>query len=103
MKLETKLKKMIPAGLANSIFSVIAYELTHDGQGWSVNTPFQILSAGSYGEMLETVRGRWEAFKANYASKARVSDIQDIEDFDELSNELEVNCMAFVRVTRADF
>lgn len=38
MRLETKLESLLPAG--NGPFNVTAFELAHDGESWSVNTPF---------------------------------------------------------------
>lgn len=95
MHLETKLETLLPAG--DGPFKVVAFELTHDGEGWSVNTPFCIQSSGDRAETLSILRARWETFKANYGSKSRVSDIQDASYTEGVSN-LEVDCKAFADV-----
>ena len=95
MKLEAKLETLIPAG--DGPFKVIAFELTHDGESWSVNTPFCIGDNLDRTETISRLRSRWEIFKANYNSKARVRDIQDI-GCEEGECNLEVNCTAFADV-----
>jgi len=95
--LETKITELIGELTQASAFHVIAYELTHDGCGWSVNMPFTILSNGDKAEALEAARGRWENFKTNYASRARVKDIEDISET-PLELELEVDCVPFLRI-----
>lgn len=61
-------------------FDVIAYELTNDGNGWSVNTPFQIATGASTLEVLSAARARFNVFKANYAARARVNTLEDTSD-----------------------
>jgi hypothetical protein len=98
MKLETKLESLIPSG--DGPFRITAFELTHDGEGWSVNTPFNIGSNLDRQETISRLRSRWEIFKANYDAKARVSDLQDIGDGDESISFLEVGCNAFATIQR---
>ena len=73
MKLESHIAKLI--GPINANWRVIAHELTHDGEGWSVNDSFQIAKSDDETEILEAIRGRWEIFKINYLPKAGVMDI----------------------------
>ena len=80
---------------------VVAYELTHDGLGWSVNTPFCIASETRGLSALEVMRGRWDVFRANYAARARVSDLADISETDGTA-EFEVDGVAFLRVERLE-
>ncbi len=73
--LETKLAEMIPTSWKT--MDITAFELTHDGEGWSVNTPFNIGRSLDREEALQRLRSRWEIFKANYDARARVQDIAD--------------------------
>jgi len=80
-------------------YTVTAYELTNDGCGWSVNTPFTIAREVCIAGLLEALRGRWEVFKTNYDSRATVSGIEDISDMPEVW-ELESSQTPFARVER---
>lgn len=95
MKLETKLDGLIPAG--DGPFKVVAFELTHDGESWSVNTPFSIGERLGRSEAIGRLRSRWEIFKANYMPAARVKDIEDI-GCEAGECRLEVGCTAFADV-----
>lgn len=86
---------MIPEG--DGPFRVIAYELTHDGESWSVNTPFEIGRGLDRDGVIRRLRNRWDIFKVNYHKKARVCDIADISDEPTLSL-LEVDCIPFAEV-----
>jgi hypothetical protein len=94
--LESKIAELIEAAdFKGDTFDVIAMELIHDGQGWSVNTPFAIGRGVDKSEVLTLARHRWEIFKANYMARAKVSDIEDT-GFDGLS--LECACVAFLDI-----
>jgi hypothetical protein len=97
--LEARIASLIQSAEVSpeSRFKVIAYELTHDGCGWSVNSPFCILSEGDLAECLEASRGRWEVYKANYDSRATVTGIADISDEPD-SLELESGMTPFLRI-----
>lgn len=97
--LEQKLAEMIPADFKE--VDIIAFQLTHDGESWSVNTPFRIATGVDRAEAIARLRGRWNVFKAIYHSKARV---QDIKDFSSTESEccLEVDCIAFADVRKAE-
>jgi hypothetical protein len=77
-------------------FDVIAYELTRDCESWSVNTPFRIASNASLPEVIEAACGRWEAFKANYSSRATVKGISDIGEGNTF--ELESDYIPFLSI-----
>lgn len=77
-------------------FDVIAYELTHDGMGWSVNTPWKVATAASLPQVIEAACGRWEVFKANYSPRATVKGISDIGEGDTF--ELESDCIPFLQI-----
>ena len=77
-------------------FDVIAYELTHDGQGWSVNTPWKIATSANLPQVIEAAQGRWEAFKANYSARATVKGLSDIGEGDTF--ELESDCIPFLQI-----
>lgn len=82
-------------------FDVIAYELTHDGQGWSVNTPFRIASDVDAMEAVEHAANRFDVFKVNYCTRARVKDIEDTGD-DESAVMLEVQQIPFLEIRPCD-
>lgn len=96
MKLEAKLETLIPAG--DGPFEITAFELTHDGESWSVNTPFNIGRGLDREQAINRLRSRWEIFKANYDSKARVCDLVDVSNGCDGECNLEVNCTAFADV-----
>lgn len=77
-------------------FNVYAWELTHDGQGWSTNDGWRMGSDCDLEEVLTHARGRWEAFKANYGTKSRVSDLEDTGFESTIS--LEVDCKQFLEL-----
>jgi hypothetical protein len=81
-------------------FDVIAYELTNDGGGWSVNTPFRIASNACLPQVMEAARGRWEVFRANYSSRATVKGI--FETGDGSTFELESDYKAFLTIRPFD-
>lgn len=100
-KLEKAIREILHTGVAipeTELYNVTAYELTHDGEGWSVNTPFCLGENITFGHVLEIARGRWEVFKINYMPKARVSDIEDVGDFDG-DFELECACVPFIQIS----
>jgi len=70
MKLETKVKHLTAHLSPSALFNVQAYEMTHDGEGWSVNAPFPIASGVTREELPGIVRGRWEVIAANYGRKS---------------------------------
>lgn len=97
--LEAKLMAWLSPDLRAS-YDVIAYELTHDGQGWSVNTPFKIATDVGIAGLLEVLRGRWEVYKANYSPRATVASLADIGEGNTF--ELESDCIPFARVERSE-
>ena len=86
MKNQTFEKKIdhLLSSFGDGPFDVIAFELTNDGEGWSVNTPFKIGSRKNREETITLLRHRWEIFKVNYMPKARVRDIQDLGNGEEI-------------------
>lgn len=100
--LETVISALLAEFPETTGFKAIAYELTHDGQGWSANDVFCIASDCDRETVKQAARGRWEIFKLNYSRKARVSGIEDISS-DERSVELEADGLPFLRIeTQAD-
>lgn len=83
MKLENHLEKLIPE-ISTEKFDVIAYELTHDGEGWSVNRPWYLSRDSDKAQIMADIRGRWEVFKENYLPRGRVCDITDDGDEDTI-------------------
>jgi len=77
MKLETKVSRLTAHLSPSALFNVKAYEMTHDGEGWSVNAPFRIASGVTREELPGIVRERWEAIAANYGRKS-VSALVDV-------------------------
>ena len=95
MRLETKIAELIkPLGATE--FRVVAYELTHDGMGWSVNTPFCI-GTGDAQEVESLARARWNVFRANYAPKATVRSLDDIA-YERTECEIEADGLPFLRI-----
>lgn len=80
-------------------FDVIAYELTNDGEGWSVNTPWKIASNATLPQVIESACGRWEVFKLNYSPRATVKSLSDIGEGDTF--ELESDCLPFLQIRPA--
>lgn len=96
--IEAKLDSLLPQWPA---FDVIALELTHDGCGWSVNTPFRIASAVDRETAIERLASRWHTFKANYAPRACVRDLSDAS-CEENEALLEVDCIPFANVDNSE-
>ena len=99
MKLESKIKSLLSHFPADSTFRVQAFELNHDGEGWSVNDSFIIANEASLETVLESARGRWEVFKVNYMPKAKVKDITDWGDADPFDSAmLECDGVMFLEI-----
>lgn len=97
--LEYKLNELLDrAVVSDGPFNVIAYEMTHDGQGWSVNTPFKIAAVVDRAEAIGALMNRWEVFKANYYKKAPVCGISDVGNAEDI--ELEVDGTPFARIVK---
>ena len=82
------------------VFNVVAFELWRDHIGWTCNDSWRIAHAVTAEGVLEAARGRWEVFKANYFSRARVRDIKD-NGFDERIS-LEVDGLPFLEIYLAE-
>jgi len=76
--LERRIFDMLATHTPGTLFDVVAYELTHDGEGWSVNTPFHIGTSCTVPEVLTHARARFGVFKVNYSPRARVNTLEDI-------------------------
>jgi hypothetical protein len=98
MKLETTIRILIAQSnpAPSEAFDVIAHELIHDGEFYSTNTSWYLRRDADIPAVLEAARGRWEAFKVNYAPRARVSDIRDVNYCDDIS--LEVDGIPFLEI-----
>ena len=85
-------------------YTVRAHELTHDGEGWSSNDRFTIAKDVTAEQMLETARERFDVFKANYAPRARIMDLEaldtynDEEDDEETTLSLEIDFLPFLDI-----
>lgn len=98
MRLETKLNKTLPDWPS---FKVQFHELIRESEGgWSVNDSWTARCSANKEETISLLRSRWEIFKLNYLSKARVSNIEDIGCDDDIC--LEVNYSAFVTLTKGE-
>lgn len=64
------------ASSPSATFTIRAHALTHDGEGWSSNDRWTIARDVDLAEALDAIRGRWEVFRANYAPKAQVQNVQ---------------------------
>ena len=98
MTFENKIRNLInEATSPTSRFNVVAHELWGNKRdGFETNASWFITKDADLDETLEAARGRWEVFKVNYHSKARVSDINDIGCDCDLS--LEVDCIPFLEI-----
>lgn len=76
MRFENKIETIFPASPGNvKLYKVIFHELIHDGEGWSVNDSWVAARYLERAEVIRLLRERWEVFKANYAPRGRVADI----------------------------
>ena len=99
MKLETKIRNLIneTQPTSESRYNVVAHELWGNSQdGYSTNSSWYIATNATLEQVLESARARWEIFKLNYVSKARVCDIQDTGFDSTLS--LEIDCVPFLEI-----
>lgn len=85
---------------SNARFDVVAFELWGNSrEGFDTNTAWYLSKDADADQVLQDARGRWEVFKVNYLSKARVSDIHDTGYDSTLS--LEVDCIPFLEIRLA--
>ena len=99
MKLETKIRNLITETQPTneSRFDVVAFELWGNSrEGFETNSSWYIATNADIEQVLESARERWEIFKLNYVSKARVCDIQDTGYDDNLN--LEVDYVPFLEI-----
>jgi hypothetical protein len=99
MKLETKIRQLINEANpeANARFDVVAFELWGNArEGFDCNNAWHIARNADLAEVLESARARWEIFKVNYISKARVCDLTDTGFDSTLS--LEVDSVPFLEI-----
>ena len=100
MTLENKIENLILEATQlgpDTRFDVVAHELWgNKREGYETNSSWFLTKDADMAETLEAARGRWEVFKVNYHSKARVCDIADTGFDSTLS--LEVNCIPFLEI-----
>lgn len=99
MTLEKKISQLLNEANhpSNARFKVVAFELWGNSrEGFEYNSSWYIANDADIEKVLESARGRWEAFKVNYLPKARVSDIADI-GFDSTIS-LEVDSIPFLEI-----
>jgi hypothetical protein len=96
--LETVIGEFLADYPDNQAFRVRAHELWRDGCGWTSNDRFTIVDNADKARVLRAARGRWEVFKVNYASKARVSNIVNIGYDRETGLMLECDYLPFVDI-----
>lgn len=95
--LEGRIKEFLSDFHPESTFDVIAYRLTMDRRcGWEVNDHYYLKGGCDLDEALYWARIRWEMFKRNYWSRARVKNIQDEGSGSSLS--LEVDGIPFLGI-----
>ena len=71
------LEKLIAPYLkASTRYSLRAFELWGDGDGYSVNSAWTFESNLYKAEALGAARDRFEIYKLNYAPKARIKDLE---------------------------
>lgn len=96
--IEGKLDSLLPQFPS---YDVIALELWHDGNGWSVNTPFRLASKVDRETAIARLADRWHIFKLNYAKRANVRDISD-SSCEENECNFEVDCIPFADVCNGE-
>ena len=80
-------------------FDVIAHELLHDGESWSVNDSWHLARGCDREEAITHLANRWEVFKINYAPRAAIKNLTDANySGSEFPALLEVDCIAFAEV-----
>lgn len=94
--LEAKIASLVPEDWQT--VDVIALALLNDGEGWSVNEAWYMCRDLSLSDAMEDVRGRWEVWKVNYHSRARVCDIVDTGDGEAIY--LDVDCIPFLEIRK---
>lgn len=83
-------------------FNIRFHELWRDyGGGWSVNDSWIAYRNADREETIAHLRERWEVFKLNYDSKARVQDLCEAWSFDDDLFALEVDYTAFTELRKA--
>jgi hypothetical protein len=71
------LEKLIAPHLDPSkTYSLRAFELWGDGDGYSVNSAWTFVRDLNSKEALEAARDRFEIYKINYAPKVRIKDLE---------------------------
>lgn len=75
LSFENRIDYILPDEAENKVYKVIFHELNHDGEGWSVNDSWVAARHLERAEVIRLLRDRWEVFKANYAPRGRVADI----------------------------
>lgn len=98
--IQAKLDSLLPDWQS---FDVIVHELWADGDGgYTVNDSWHLARGCDRAEAIEHLTNRWHVFKANYAPRARVRDLDDCNWCDQDSQQiLEVNCTPFAEVRNA--
>lgn len=95
--LEGRIKDFLSDVHPEATFDVVAYRLTKDREwSWEVNDQYYLQRGCDLDDLLDWARIRWEFFKRNYESKARVRDIQDEGSFSSIV--LEVDCTPFLGI-----
>jgi hypothetical protein len=96
--LERRIYDMLATYPAETKFDVIAHELWRDCGSWSVNDSWRLGGDCSVPEVLTHARGRFEVFKVNYCSKARVSAIADTSCDSESPHTLDCEGIPFLEI-----
>lgn len=92
---EQRLEQLLPKDWTS--FDLTFHGLLREAEGgWSVNDSWRAYRDNDRAEAIRHLKGRWEIFKLNYHSKARVRDIVDVGDADTCL--LEVDCIALATV-----
>lgn len=87
----------------STLYTLRAHELWRDCDGgWSSNDRFTLARDVDLAEALRAIRRRWEVFRANYAPRARISDVDTLDawhDYRDAAHlSLEAAGLAFVDI-----
>jgi len=96
--LEDRVKSLLTELEPEAKYTIMAHELWRDEDGWVSNDRFRLATEVDIDRAIEVIRGRWEVFKANYAPRARVRDLELAEEYYNNAVNLEVAYLPFVDI-----
>jgi hypothetical protein len=100
--LETAVAEILKPVLSHdpsSTFDVWGCELWKEDGAWSFNDAFRMVADADLAGVQAIARSRWEIFRLNYASRARVADVMALEwQPGDRALYIECACMSFLEI-----